>query len=100
MTVASRLACLVALLLLAACSAAEWPGGPRGPVVTSVPAPPRPAIAKVANSATAGGPEKDGAMTYVIGPGDNLYVYVYDSPQLSMDVPVSPEGRISSQLFV
>jgi polysaccharide export outer membrane protein len=36
--------------------------------------------------------------TYVIGPGDRLSVFVYDSPQLSADVPVRPDGRISTPL--
>jgi polysaccharide export outer membrane protein len=35
---------------------------------------------------------------YVIGPGDQLSVFVYDSPQLSADVPVRPDGRISTPL--
>lgn len=35
---------------------------------------------------------------YVIGPGDNLSVFVYRSPELSMAVPVRPDGRISLPL--
>jgi polysaccharide export outer membrane protein len=35
---------------------------------------------------------------YVIGPGDQLSVFVYDSPQLSAEVPVRPDGRISTPL--
>jgi polysaccharide export outer membrane protein len=35
---------------------------------------------------------------YVIGPGDQLGIFVYDSPQLSSDVPVRPDGRISTPL--
>ena len=34
----------------------------------------------------------------MIGAGDNLYIFVYDSPQLSLDVPVRPDGRISMPL--
>lgn len=41
---------------------------------------------------------KPGADTYVIGPGDRLSVFVYDSPQLSTDVPVRPDGRIATPL--
>ena len=36
--------------------------------------------------------------TYIIGPGDRLSVFVYDSPQLSADVPVRPDGRIATPL--
>lgn len=36
---------------------------------------------------------------YVIGPGDRLAIFVYDSPQLSVpDLPVRPDGRISTPL--
>ena len=36
--------------------------------------------------------------SYVIGSGDQLQVFVYDSPQLSVEVPVRPDGRISTPL--
>jgi polysaccharide export outer membrane protein len=36
--------------------------------------------------------------TYIIGPGDRLNVFVYDSPQLSTEVPVRPDGRIATPL--
>jgi polysaccharide export outer membrane protein len=35
---------------------------------------------------------------YVIGPGDALSVFVFRSPELSMEVPVRPDGRISLPL--
>ncbi|PWS39374.1 sugar ABC transporter substrate-binding protein [Falsiroseomonas bella] len=35
---------------------------------------------------------------YVIGPGDSLSVFVFRSPELSMEVPVRPDGRISLPL--
>ncbi len=82
MTVITRLAFVAALVLLAGCSA----NGP--PVVTSAPEP-----AKAADAATPAKPD-----VYVIGPGDQLNVFVYDSPQLSMTVPVRPDGRISTPL--
>jgi len=46
---------------------------------------------------TAGPPPA--AAEYVIGPGDQLSVFVYDSPQLGADVPVRPDGRISTPLI-
>jgi polysaccharide export outer membrane protein len=64
--------CLAVLLLLAGCA-----GGP-----AAAPAAP----------ATSAGSE------YLIGPGDRLSVFVYDNPQLSTDVPVRPDGRISTPL--
>ncbi len=36
---------------------------------------------------------------YVIGPGDLLSIFVYDNPQLSADLPVRPDGRISTPLI-
>ncbi|WP_372620679.1 XrtA/PEP-CTERM system exopolysaccharide export protein [Falsiroseomonas sp.] len=45
-------------------------------------------------AATAPGSAPD----YVIGPGDSLSVFVYRSPELSMEVPVRPDGRISLPL--
>jgi polysaccharide export outer membrane protein len=35
---------------------------------------------------------------YIIGPGDTLNVFVYRAPELSIDVPVRPDGRISTPL--
>lgn len=35
---------------------------------------------------------------YVIGPGDQLQVYVWRNPELSATVPVRPDGRISTPL--
>lgn len=63
-------------LLMAAC--ADMPG--EAPPTTATPA------------ADARAPD------YVIGPGDNLSVFVYRSPELSMAVPVRPDGRISLPL--
>lgn len=36
--------------------------------------------------------------TYVIGSGDTLSIFVYRSPELSQEVPVRPDGRISMPL--
>ena len=35
---------------------------------------------------------------YIIGPGDSLQVYVRDNPNLTISVPVRPDGRISIPL--
>jgi len=38
------------------------------------------------------------AANYIIGPGDSLQVSVWRSPELSVTVPVRPDGRISTPL--
>src|SRR5579883_2432278 len=35
---------------------------------------------------------------YVIGPGDELQVFVWQNPDLSVIVPVRPDGKISTPL--
>ncbi len=39
-----------------------------------------------------------GARQYIIGPGDDLNVFVYRSPELSAIVPVRPDGLVSTPL--
>ena len=57
---------------------------------------PRPAAASEAErAAEAAAAAKD---VYVIGPGDMLGIFVYRSPELSTEVPVRPDGRISMPL--
>lgn len=36
---------------------------------------------------------------YVIGPGDNVNIIVWRNPELSMSVPVRPDGRLASPLI-
>jgi len=38
------------------------------------------------------------APLYRIGPGDTLSIFVWENPQLSVTVPVRPDGRISTPL--
>jgi len=38
------------------------------------------------------------AANYVIGPGDILQVFVWRNPELSVTVPVRPDGRVSTPL--
>jgi polysaccharide export outer membrane protein len=81
MIVISRLACVAVLVLFAACTGRDLPAA----------LPSTSAAALPSTSAAA-------ADVYVIGPGDQLHIFVYDAPQLSMDVPVRPDGRISTPL--
>src|SRR5699024_526020 len=45
-------------------------------------------------------PAKNAPVTtaYTIGPGDQMMIYVRDNPDLSMTVPVRPDGKISIPL--
>ncbi|MBU6270579.1 MAG: polysaccharide biosynthesis/export family protein, partial [Betaproteobacteria bacterium] len=36
---------------------------------------------------------------YLIGPGDNLNIIVWRNPELSMAVPVRPDGKLTSPLI-
>ncbi|HZT02754.1 MAG TPA: XrtA/PEP-CTERM system exopolysaccharide export protein [Steroidobacteraceae bacterium] len=38
------------------------------------------------------------APNYIIGPGDELKVFVWQNPDLSVEVPVRPDGKISTPL--
>ncbi|HLI67250.1 MAG TPA: XrtA/PEP-CTERM system exopolysaccharide export protein [Caulobacteraceae bacterium] len=38
------------------------------------------------------------APAYVIGPGDMLHIFVWRNPDLSSDVPVRPDGKITTPL--
>lgn len=51
------------------------------------PFPPAPAV-----------PDASSAVDYVIGAGDSLNVMVWRNPELSMTVPVRPDGRITTPL--
>ena len=44
------------------------------------------------------GESSAGPGEYIIGPGDALNVFVYRAPELSAEVPVRPDGRISTPL--
>lgn len=59
------------------------------------------AVAGCATSAYPPAPfaaEKVSANNYLIGPGDNLNVVVWRNPELSMNVPVRPDGKITTPL--
>jgi len=81
---------MLALVMLGALPGSAWPADPTpaaAPPATPAPAGavPVPAESKVG---------KD----YVIGPGDTLQVYVWRNPELTVTVPVRPDGKISTPL--
>jgi polysaccharide export outer membrane protein len=59
---------------------------------SSPPAPAAPAMTPKPSSA----PVVDNA--YIIGPGDSIQVFVWRNPELSVTVPVRPDGKISTPL--
>jgi polysaccharide biosynthesis/export protein len=46
----------------------------------------------------AGAPSSETGSQYIIGPGDAIQVFVWRNPELTVSVPVRPDGRISSPL--
>jgi polysaccharide biosynthesis/export protein len=75
----------LAITLLTISCASSPPAAP--------PAAPAPTAAAAATAA-AKGPNSD----YIIGPGDTLQVFVWRNPELSVTVPVKPDGKISTPL--
>ena len=68
---------LVAIPLIVSCASSA---------TVEPPATPSQAVAKAADS------------NYIIGPGDTLEVFVWRNPDLSVTVPVRPDGKISTPL--
>jgi polysaccharide export outer membrane protein len=68
--------------ILTAASPGSWSAEPVTSPAASVPEPPPPA----------------NDSTYVIGPGDVLQVFVWRQPELSVSVPVRPDGKVSTPL--
>lgn len=71
---------------------------PSTPVTAAASSPSAPATSA---PSAATGSSSDAATTtsnYVIGPGDSLQVFVWRNPELSVTVPVRPDGKISTPL--
>jgi polysaccharide biosynthesis/export protein len=75
---------LAITLLIISCASSPPAAPPAAPAPT--PAAAATAAAKAANS------------DYIIGPGDTLQVFVWRNPELSVTVPVKPDGKISTPL--
>ncbi len=71
-------------LLIISCASSPPPAAPT----------PTPAAAAAAAATAAKAPNSD----YIIGPGDTLQVFVWRNPELSVTVPVKPDGKISTPL--
>jgi polysaccharide biosynthesis/export protein len=61
------------------------------------------ALALVASAQTPAAPATQAAQAaespdYIIGPGDEIEVFVWQNPDLSVNVPVRPDGKISTPL--
>ena len=84
----------------AAAGAAEsTPAAPALPAAaTTAPTGPPPAADSAAPSSVAPGGRSTVSAEYIIGPGDTIQVFVWRSPELSVTVPVRPDGKISTPL--
>jgi polysaccharide biosynthesis/export protein len=59
----------------------------------------QPGLAQTSPSgATSPAPAAAADQSYIIGPGDTLQIFVWQHPDLSMTVPVRPDGKISTPL--
>ena len=57
-----------------------------------------PVAAQAQNAAAGGTAGASTAANYLIGPGDELEIFVWKNPDLSVTLPVRPDGRISTPL--
>jgi polysaccharide biosynthesis/export protein len=80
-------ATLAALLMLNGLVLAAEPVPPATPAMTPQPVP-----------APEGVPVRPVADDYIIGPGDSLQIFVWRNPELSVTIPVRPDGKISTPL--
>lgn len=56
------------------------------------------AAALFATGVGAAEPTTSSSPEYIIGPGDTLQVFVWRNPELSVTIPVRPDGKISTPL--
>jgi polysaccharide export outer membrane protein len=57
-----------------------------------------PAIAQAPNPSSTAPRAQPASSEYIIGPGDTLQVFVWRNPDLSVTLPVRPDGKISTPL--
>ncbi|HUL47822.1 MAG TPA: XrtA/PEP-CTERM system exopolysaccharide export protein [Steroidobacteraceae bacterium] len=69
------------------------------PIMSSAWEPAAPPSAAAPSDTTPSPPTgKSQSSDYIIGPGDTLQVFVWRNPELSVTVPVRPDGKISTPL--
>jgi polysaccharide export outer membrane protein len=94
--------CVALFLALSLPAGAQSAGGPPAPNQTAAPAAatsaPGTSVTPGKGPASSGLGPKDGSSNYIIGPGDQLQVFVWRNPELSETVPVRPDGKISTPL--
>jgi polysaccharide export outer membrane protein len=56
------------------------------------------AVGEPANAGPAPAPAQAQPADYLISPGDSLQIFVWKNPELSTDVPVRPDGKITTPL--
>jgi polysaccharide export outer membrane protein len=78
------------LFALGATTTASAQAQPQAPAAATATAP---APAPVAAPTASTGPD------YIIGPGDTIQVFVWRNPELSVSVPVRPDGKVSTPLI-
>ena len=82
--------------VLAADAPADQKPAPTPTVQAPTPTPLPPAATTQAPPAA--GPVEPDSKDYKIGPGDSLQIYVWQHPDLSVTIPVRPDGKISTPL--
>jgi polysaccharide biosynthesis/export protein len=83
---------LMAVMLMGL-AASAWAQAPENPPVNA------PANAPANPQANAPAPAQyDTTSDYIIGPGDTIQVFVWRNPELSVSVPVRPDGKVSTPL--
>ncbi len=96
MTLLKKICCALLLLVPAPPLLAQAPA-PAGSAPAAAAAPASPA-APAAPAAPMAPATSAVSADYLIGPGDTLQIFVWQNPELSVTVPVRPDGRISMPL--
>jgi polysaccharide biosynthesis/export protein len=73
-----------------------WGQQPAAPASTAPP--PAASTGAPGTAGSTGVPSSENSSNYIIGPGDQLDVFVWQNPDLSRTVPVRPDGKISTPL--
>src|SRR6185436_3182305 len=68
------------------------------PAAAKPAAPPAAPVTSGAPVVTPAAPAPGISTDYIIGPGDTIQVFVWRNPELSVTVPVRPDGKISTPL--